>query len=192
MTQPYNAVRELNDDDWLAICENVPSPLTKTARSRLLVDAIIKLMSLNLTWAEATPAPFGETTLYATVNAWAYKDVIEPLVAVLDQRGFTENWDISVIEPATQKKRPHLKQFIGLKLLELKGLHPSVLYIKDWGLAQPEDAPAFVLTQELKVRNAKFRLKLRRRKKKLAEDTSITGLETTSEYGMGDELKIAA
>lgn len=192
MTQPYNAALELNDDDWLAICENVPSPLTKTPRSRLLVDAILKMMSLDLTWAEATPAQFGETTLYATVNAWAYKDVIAPLVEVLDQRGLTGDWDISKIEPATPNKRPHLKQFIGLKLLELKGQHPPVFYTKDWGLAEDRISREFVLTPELKARNAKLRSKLRKRKKKIAEAVPDMSRETPGEFAMQGVTKIAA
>lgn len=184
MPQSYNATLELNDDDWLAICENVPSPLTKTPRSRLLVDAILKMMALDLTWAEATPVQFGDTTLYATVNAWAYKDVIGPLVAVLDKRGLTSDWDISRIEPATPNKRPHLKQFIGLKLLELKGQHSPVSYIKDWGLTEDRIATEFVLTPEIRARNAKLRSKLRKRKKRIAEDVAGISRETPGGFAM--------
>ena len=192
MTQPLNATLELNDDDWFAICENVPSPMTKTQRSRTLVDAILRLMALNLTWAEATPDPLGETTLYATVNAWAYKDAIGPLVTVLYQRGLTEGWDLSRVEPATPNKRPHLKQFIGLKLLELKGLHPPVFYTKDWLLAAGPVSDEFVLTPELKARNAKIRSKIRKRKKKIAAGAFENTRETLATLAAQRVAKIAA
>jgi hypothetical protein len=192
MTQPSLATLELNDEDWLAICENVPSPLTKTDRSRLLVEAVLKLMSMDITWAEATPEPLGETTLYATVNAWAYKDAIGPLVAVLHQRGLTAGWDISKIEPATLNKRPHLKQFIGLKLLELKGLHPPVFYTKDWVLAAGPVSSEFTMTPELKARNAKFRAKLRRRKKKMAEGLIVGEGKTLGEQSTQGITSLAA
>ena len=192
MTQPLYATSELNDDDWIAICDGVPSPMTKTPRSRLLINAILRLMTHDLTWSEATPEPFGETTLYATINAWALKDAIGPMVAVLHQRGLTDGWDLSKVQPGTPNKRPHLKQFIGLKLLELKELHPPVFYTKDWIMESKPVSDEFVLTPELKARNAKLRSKIRKRKKKMASRDFERAHENAATTRMQKYVKIAA
>jgi hypothetical protein len=192
MTQLSNALLELSDDDWSAICQTVPGALTKTSRSRLLVNAIIRMMVHNLTWAEATPEGFGATTLYATVNTWAYKDVIGPLVEILENSGLTDSWNLSEVEPATPGKRPQLKQFIGLKLLELRGDHPPVFYIKDWSLTNAVTEEEFVLTPELKARNSKLRSKVRRRKKKIEQTLQCAEELTSPIMDRDDSLLIAA
>lgn len=156
----------LTDLAWEELRAHMKPPFTATERNRSFVDALKLVMASKISWADATPEGCGKTVLYATVSAWATKEIMGDLIRILDQNGYTSAWLIDEIQPPIAGKRPTLRQFIGLKLLELRGTGQKITFLKDWaGYRDPSEK--FVMTPEIRARNTRVRARVRERKQTL-------------------------